>query len=68
LATVMALLATNTALAADRTWINPAGGTFNAPANWQGGIVPSTSDTANFDLGTGLPYTVNLSASAGVTQ
>jgi T5SS/PEP-CTERM-associated repeat protein len=67
-AALIALLAANAAWAVDRTWINPAGGTFDAPANWQGGIAPSTSDTANFNLDSAVPYTVTLSASRTVTE
>lgn len=31
-------------------WINPGTGLFHDPANWLGGVVPSSSDTAVFDL------------------
>lgn len=31
-------------------WINPAGGVWQHPANWDGGQVPGPTDTAVFDL------------------
>jgi T5SS/PEP-CTERM-associated repeat protein len=46
-------------LAADKTWINPAGGIFSTPANWQGGT-PIPGDNAVFNLGAVNPYTVTL--------
>jgi T5SS/PEP-CTERM-associated repeat protein len=35
--------------AAERYWLNPAGGSFETVANWDNGL-PGTSDTANFTL------------------
>src|SRR5207248_1386537 len=37
------------AVAVDRTWLNTAGGSFQTPANWSGGVVPDADDTAIFD-------------------
>lgn len=36
-------------LAADRSWINLAGGTFATSANWQNGLVAGINDVANFN-------------------
>lgn len=53
-------------------WINPAGGVWQDPSNWAGGIVPAaTTDTAEFDIPG--QYTVTLDNSplvggVGVTK
>ncbi|MBL6765219.1 MAG: hypothetical protein ISQ14_09705, partial [Verrucomicrobiae bacterium] len=50
--------------AATRTWVNPSGGLWSTPANWSGGVVPDSDDTALINLsGT---YTVTVDAGAGV--
>jgi hypothetical protein len=33
-----------------RNWTNPAGGAFNTPGNWFGGVVPGPNDVATFNL------------------
>ena len=40
--------------ATDRFWNNPAGGSFNLPANWQLGVVPGPADNAYFGLGNSI--------------
>jgi T5SS/PEP-CTERM-associated repeat protein len=40
-----------------RPWSNPAGGEFNTPGNWTGGV-PGAADTAYFNLGSAAAYTV----------
>src|SRR5277367_2711994 len=51
----------NTALAQNGTWINPNGGSWSNPANWQGGTIANGADnTADFS-------TLSLSADATVT-
>jgi T5SS/PEP-CTERM-associated repeat protein len=52
------------ALAVVFSWSNAAGGTFNTPANWSPIGVPSSFDTAQFNLPN--TYTVTVNASAGV--
>src|SRR5688500_5303910 len=54
---VSGLFDSPTAEAANRFWINPAGGDFNSSSNWSatdggagGASVPGASDTANFTL------------------
>lgn len=42
------------------SWINSNGGDFSDPNNWAGQIVPGTSDTALFSLGSANPYTVSF--------
>ncbi|HEV8605642.1 MAG TPA: hypothetical protein VGQ99_09765 [Tepidisphaeraceae bacterium] len=37
--------------AVQRFWNNPAGGSFNLGANWQGGVVPGAADDAYFGVG-----------------
>ncbi|MFK7883461.1 MAG: hypothetical protein AB8F26_04670 [Phycisphaerales bacterium] len=50
-----------TPLAADEIrWINPAGGGWDDPANWDLGRIPGVLDTAIFDLATA--YTVTFDA------
>src|SRR5688500_1756540 len=49
------------ACAADRSWTNPAGGTFAVGANWSGGVAPATFDNAIFNLNN--TYTVRFGAS-----
>ncbi|MAD78656.1 MAG: hypothetical protein CMJ51_04710 [Planctomycetaceae bacterium] len=34
----------------DIDWINPAGGSFDDPSNWNPAVVPSTSERIRFDL------------------
>jgi hypothetical protein len=49
-----------------RLWTNAAGGNWNEPANWSGGVVPGVSDTAYIALdGT---YTVTLDVNATVAM
>ena len=57
----LGLLSAKTARAVNRNWLNPAGGTFQTPGNWSGGIVPGGGDTANFNLAG--PYTVSFTGS-----
>jgi fibronectin-binding autotransporter adhesin len=55
------LFAVNTARAQNGTWINPNGGSWANPANWQGGVIAQgTDNTADFS-------TLTLSADATVT-
>ncbi|HEY7115038.1 MAG TPA: hypothetical protein VH475_00540, partial [Tepidisphaeraceae bacterium] len=65
---LLAIFWVNMAQAADRSWSNPAGGTFSNAANWQGGVAPTAADNAVFDLDAPDLYTVTLSAPAAVTQ
>jgi T5SS/PEP-CTERM-associated repeat protein len=51
--------------AVDRSWVNPLGGLYNTPANWNGNIVPGPADNGIFNLNAGV-YTVSFSA--GVTS
>ncbi len=52
------------AVADDVRWINPSGGNFGEPANWDAGRVPGSGDHAIIELeGT---YTVNLDADATI--
>src|SRR5258706_8863717 len=67
-ALVMFLLFSTIGRGADRIWSNSTGGVFSTLSNWQGGTVPSSSDTANFTLNSATPYTVTLSAGASVAQ
>jgi len=46
-------------------WINPAGGTFNDGANWQGGKAPTATDRAVFD--NSAEYVVNFGADASTS-
>jgi hypothetical protein len=55
---VVALASVGVARAADRVWTNPDGGSFNDAGNWQGGVVPSTTDTARFDFDGHASYMV----------
>src|SRR5262245_4406346 len=45
-------------------WNGPDGGTWSNSGNWQGGVVPGSSDTATF-LGT-TPITVNVDIAASI--
>jgi len=56
------LLHGSTAVGAEIRWIDPAGGNFDDPLNWEGSQVPGESDTAVFDLPDS--YTVTLSSDA----
>src|SRR5690349_2749183 len=61
------LVAPSAAPAADRNWINGAGGTFSTTGNWLNGLVPGSGDWAHFVVtpsGTGPTYPVNFSAPA----
>src|SRR4051812_33442894 len=55
------------ALAANRSWINSAGGSFNLATNWSPAQVPGTADSAFFNLGA-FTYTVNFAANVTNTQ
>jgi hypothetical protein len=49
-----------------QNWINPAGGSWQDAANWQGDATPGESTgSPTFDLGSASGYTVTLSAEAG---
>lgn len=50
MAIAASLFLTWSARAADRIWINSAGGTFSLPANWQNSLVPGSDDRAVLDL------------------
>jgi T5SS/PEP-CTERM-associated repeat protein len=52
--------------AADRSWNNPAGGTFSTSMNWLGGV-PGSSDRAIFNLA-GQSYTVTFTSNATTSQ
>jgi hypothetical protein len=41
-------------------WVNPAGGAFAEPSNWEGGAVPGAADVPRFDLD--ATYTVTIPA------
>jgi hypothetical protein len=47
-------------------WINPSGGGFATPSNWDVGHPPAQTDTASF--GPGAAYTVTLNADTTVTN
>lgn len=48
------LLASGVAIAADIPWVGPAGGEFTDPANWDGGVFPTTADVAVLGAGTAV--------------
>src|SRR5439155_15817210 len=60
----------NPCLAADRSWINTAGGTFTTLANWKDGLFAGVNDAACFNNSSiffppgQTTYTVSFSASA----
>lgn len=57
-------LESGSALAADRTWINTAGGTFQTAANWAAGLVAGAGDRAIFDAtASSAGYTVSFAGS-----
>jgi hypothetical protein len=56
------LLFSRNASAVDRTWLNPSGGTFQAPGNWSGSAVPGPADAAIFSM-FAPPYTVSFTGS-----
>ena len=60
-AVLVTVLYASSLSAATMTWTNEAGGNFQTAGNWNPNTVPSTNDTAIFDL-IG-PYTVTWSAS-----
>ncbi|HEX4412652.1 MAG TPA: dockerin type I domain-containing protein [Lacipirellulaceae bacterium] len=51
--------------AATLEWFNSAGGSFSTATNWAPGAVPSSTDTALFDLP--ITYTVTFSTSPFIT-
>src|SRR5437867_6561800 len=52
------------AVPVDRTWLNTAGGSFQTPANWSGGVVPDADDTAIFDASSSsTAYSVTFTGS-----
>lgn len=61
-----ASVATTSSTAADIPWTNSAGGSFQEPANWAGGVVPGIVDRALFDLDE--EYTVDFSGRASLTR
>ncbi len=62
----LSLFAT-TGIAADIDWNNAAGGVFGTASNWTGGIAPSPSDAARFNLG-GAAYNVSLAGNQSIDQ
>jgi hypothetical protein len=58
---VLTALFALSARAADNTWTNPAGGTWES-ANWSDGAVPDSTDTVK--IGNSGTYTVTLGSSA----
>lgn len=63
-AVLLLLLATGAARAANISWINPAGGSFNEAANWDTHTVPTGADNVFITLdGT---YTVRLDANTEI--
>src|SRR5436305_3794094 len=61
---VLAELPPSGARAADVSWNNPSGGSFQAPANWSTHSVPTAGDNAIFDLASANPYAVSFSGDA----
>src|SRR5437867_5133440 len=55
-------LCSDPAAGVTRTWLSSAGGTFNVAANWSGGAVPTSVDTAFFNLAS-AGYTVTFTNS-----
>ncbi len=49
------------ALAVDRSWLIPAGGSYNSALNWSGTVVPQAGDNGVFNLVT-AGYTVTLNS------
>lgn len=47
-------------------WINPDGGSFTDPRNWDRGVVPSATDTAVIDLEGRYEVRLNAAADVGV--
>jgi len=45
---------------ADREWINPKGGVFDAGANWSGGVAPGPDDNAIFNLSSSSRYALTI--------
>ncbi|MCC6907478.1 MAG: hypothetical protein IT430_06020 [Phycisphaerales bacterium] len=63
LLTVMSAVTSSASLRADDcTWINPLGGVFGEPANWDTGTIPGMFDRSIFDLS--AVYAVALDADA----
>jgi fibronectin-binding autotransporter adhesin len=50
------------------TWANPASGVFSANGNWVGNVAPGSADTAFFNTGSSLGYTVSFIVSATATN
>ncbi|RYD75041.1 MAG: hypothetical protein EOP84_18910, partial [Verrucomicrobiaceae bacterium] len=63
---MVSLSVSASAFAQTSSWINPAGGLWDTPTNWEGGVVASgAGNTANFGLGTDIAAdtVVNLNSS-----
>jgi T5SS/PEP-CTERM-associated repeat protein len=50
----------------DRSWNNPVGGVFSAPANWLGGVPPGPGDRALFPIAGS--YSVTLTSDAHIAS
>src|SRR5262245_46030051 len=57
-AMVGAFIASSAAVAGTQLWINPSGGLFTEPANWNP-APPNNLDTAQFDLSSTFTVTLN---------
>ncbi len=51
-------------IAADDSWSNPSGGSFQDNTNWSSGAMPGTGDNALFNLSGTTLYTVTFAADA----
>src|SRR5689334_23489900 len=52
--------------AATRTWLNPAGGSYETLNNWSGAVLPTVADSALFNLGSNAGYAVQFTATRSV--
>ncbi len=48
------------------TWINPAGGDWSAPSNWDGGVIPGPTDDVLIDIAENILITHSTSSSDSV--
>ncbi len=68
--TLLACAGTSTSLA-DAVWIDPFGGNWSSPSNWQGSMLPNNSQVVYFDQragGTALTFTVDMNGTAFSSQ
>ncbi len=64
--TIAGFLPSITAHGAARTWLTSAGGSYDTATNWTGGVVPTGSDSAFFNLAGS--YTVSFTTPRSITS